>query len=461
MAGNITDANNMAERGVQYLQTAATDSLSGAIEMFGRAVERTTDSAVSQFSNAVRDGRSISDVITNTIDTELSSEIRGDYGTERVLSSPRYAAEVLDIINPKQKFLFKVKINLSSQFAHLPLNGAEFSVKAIDKPKVTYDYDEVNMYNFRTKILRAMHLEPLTMTFHDDGRNAVTDLLEFYRLMMSPVSARTPEMMNDAELHGMSFHDHSDSEDGMLRYAATTGFLPANAKTVIASIEVIQIFANMTDFNVFTFMRPKITSMDYDGLDYSMSDGNEITVQFEYEALFVSYGNSDDRKQNTEMPQPYSTRSGGDIAIDWNNRADAKANIGVSWTPKPPTRYLMAGMNADLLTSSNAMLNGSGGYGDSLLGRVAGSVTKGLFGAAGAWVTNKASGAIGKAIMGSSIGKRFPNVAGAVTGIVTGKVNGVVNSAIGMVSSGVGGVVSGGVNAISNTIGKTISSWLD
>lgn len=88
----------------------------------------------------------------------------------------KYAARVAESnLRPKNKFLFKVKFELFEDVKQAIsvlqpdvydiVKDLTFVVKQIDLPTVQFDYQDVNMYNFRTKVLKSISYRDLNVTF--------------------------------------------------------------------------------------------------------------------------------------------------------------------------------------------------------------------------------------------------------------------------------------------------------
>lgn len=138
----------------------------------------------------------------------------GNYdGSANNVNSSVYYAQDYDRYAPKSKFLFKVWFQFNEAYEGLlptlegqgSFRGFSYVIKTIDKPKVNYEYEEVNMYNHRTKVLKTIRHEPISMSLHDDISNSVMDFFNLYRTAFSPVSRLTGSQSINVENDGMSF----------------------------------------------------------------------------------------------------------------------------------------------------------------------------------------------------------------------------------------------------------------
>ncbi len=129
---------------------------------------------------------------------------------------------------PKLKFLFKVEFIFTdaakAQYRDI-LSGAgandfTFMIKAVDRPKVDFEYEEdVNMYNFRTKVLKKIRHRDLTITFMDDVGNRVFNFFRVLMMIHSPITRgqlkrdNSLEKPNNKKLSvgsGMAFNGDQD-----------------------------------------------------------------------------------------------------------------------------------------------------------------------------------------------------------------------------------------------------------
>jgi hypothetical protein len=437
MPDNITDSNNLGSLGASFVnasQQFAVKALSGAVESFTSNASGAISGAL---KNMVSGSMKPKDAIRGGIDSLLSKSVTDAFGGIEQTGggswqSSKYAADFAESWAPKNKFLFKVKFNFNDPF-QMDSTATEFfyAVKQVDKPKVTYDYDEVNMYNYRTKVLRMMHYDPLTITFHDDVGNKVLNFFDYYRRCMSPLANSMAYTKDDStllEYGGMNFDDFTEGAPKNGGYTAGTGFLPNNQKNILKSIELVQIFAHGADYNKFTFVNPKITNFDFDDLDHDVSDGNSMTASFEYDGLVVSYANSSDFK-GLPATYPGDNMQPGSAPKGLSHRPNSGSPFG-----QKPTYLLSASSPSSGGIPGVKFGGGGGGVGGFLTG-----IGKSLVQAGGAYMANKASASISKAVMGSSLGKKFQNTAGSASGALGGLASNVIGSGVNVLTKGLFG----------------------
>jgi hypothetical protein len=165
--------------------------------------------------------------------------------------------------HPKFKFLFKVK------FDGFPRNDFYHYVLRADKPKVRFQHQDVNYYNFRTRVLTGITYEPLSITFFDEIGNTLNEFFVNYMKERSGTGSGR---------YGIDrgFGEASSSKPYGNAYSENTD----------QKIIVEQIFANGTRSNRFIFINPRIENFDFDELSMEESNtGSHATVTFTYDAI--------------------------------------------------------------------------------------------------------------------------------------------------------------------------------
>ncbi|MGZ8924255.1 MAG: hypothetical protein ACXW2E_00095 [Nitrososphaeraceae archaeon] len=240
----------------------------------------------------------------------LERLIRGIYtpGDDRLNSlSPicEASAYALDLIAraPKYKFLFVVQFVAAPGYERLDsvLRGMAFVVKKSTRPKITYNMEDVNYYNNRTKVVTKAIFEEMNMCFHDDILNNTTQFYTAYTRAMSPITNLTPEMTpthSSYESIGLDYVDNTlvsnydDPINQMIptnKYAASIGPLANNNKqSIFKEIMLYHVFDNGHKVTVYHFLNPRISQLIPDDVDMSVgNEGNELSISFMYDNIFV------------------------------------------------------------------------------------------------------------------------------------------------------------------------------
>lgn len=215
---------------------------------------------------------------------------------------------------PKLKFLFKVEFVFTEEakraFPELAKSGSQdftFMVKSVDRPKIDFEYeDDVNMYNFRTKVLKKIRHRELTMTFMDDTGNRVLDFFRTLMMIHSPITRRqmtrqsassydariaAPTVSDQKLGNGMNFADPSDFKTNDTAIRGTVNSEVGNA---IQTVRVKQMYVNpgstinrAVEETIFDFLNARLVSFDLDDLSHEGSDANLITMQFDYDWMEI------------------------------------------------------------------------------------------------------------------------------------------------------------------------------
>jgi hypothetical protein len=222
----------------------------------------------------------------------------------------------MDLIRfaPKNKFMFIVQITFTEPYQSWSNigNDVAFIVKTSTRPNINFEYEEVNMYNFRTRVPKRTVYEPMKMTFYDDNQNNANLFYIAYTRAMSPIAnlggmrdpIPTVEQYQDLSMdweveNGMTFDRSSTTTRG----AASLGALIDDTKNVLAEIKLYHIFEYGRLMNVYRFFHPKITAFELDELTMLESGaGSEVGFSFEYDGLHVipNYAITDTTTYNIE-----------------------------------------------------------------------------------------------------------------------------------------------------------------
>ncbi len=214
-----------------------------------------------------------------------------------------YAQDLISYY-PKYKFLFVVEFQYTEPFAPLSSLNHAFVVKNTTRPNIEFEYDEVNMYNFWTRVVKRTIFQPMTMRFYDDNWNQAMQFYNSYLQSMSPITnldfQQRVEGAGELEESGMDFSKLSTGatpkqggKEGAAtthRYAASIGPLASSSttKTILSRINLYHVFREGARMNVYQFINPKITNLELDDLDMAENgDGGEVSLQFAYDTVNI------------------------------------------------------------------------------------------------------------------------------------------------------------------------------
>lgn len=211
---------------------------------------------------------------------------------------------------PKHKFMFVVQIIPNPGYEGFQDLDIAFLVKESTRPNFRYQMEEVNFYNFRTKIITRTEFEEMQMTFYDDIRNMASAFHAAYLRAMSPVTnyINWNQTLN-LEDEGMNFENNrgvgsvftddpvvaggSTSQATIIpvvfQRSASLGELIENQKTIIQEIRLFHLFDGGRWMNVYKFYNPRISQLMLDNLDMTSSgDGTTVQFSFNYDAVYIA-----------------------------------------------------------------------------------------------------------------------------------------------------------------------------
>jgi hypothetical protein len=217
--------------------------------------------------------------------------------------------------DPKTKFLFKIKIEFDQRAAQMAasygigvdLNSLlrdelSFVISDITLPKVDFEYQDVNMYNFRTQVLTRIKNGSLDLNLHDDIGNRAITFMNAYLALLKPITRRVPGDGMVLEDHGFAFSKVYSGLDTSYRGALPYGVggNTPDSSRILSRITIEQYYvergkttptASATKINSFIFTNPRVTRFDATNLDHSMgSESNKISVSFTYDSLHIDIG---------------------------------------------------------------------------------------------------------------------------------------------------------------------------
>lgn len=301
-----------------------------AYKQFGAAVEGQIGSKLSGiFGLGGSSGSSDPNDARNSVNTSVT----------RVWDPTPYASALTNYTggtDPKNKFLFKVRFKFHPVAVQMAGNmetllkeiesSITFTVKQIDLPKVDFEYEEVNMYNFRTKILKKITFRELSFIIYDDVGNSAIRLIKAYMEILSPITRSRQDGGSRLEDHGFAFNDNlisgkDTSLRGTMPHDAEMG---GNRKEIISEIIIEQFYVDMSKkdvsnpsdmvrINRFSFINPRISQFDISDQDHEQNDFNTISLTFDYDSLHIDVNDDGEASEVDQLP-------GGDILYDVQNR---------------------------------------------------------------------------------------------------------------------------------------------
>lgn len=241
-----------------------------------------------------------------------------------------YARDLIALA-PKHKFMFIVEFGFQDphQSDYKDLDFA-FVIKRTTRPQIQFDYEEVNFYNFRTKVLKRLEYQQMTMTFYDDIRSNVLSFYNNYLRAISPLSrietVDSPSVLYEES--GMTFTPDGDPAVNAASTRNVDRGVPG-VKTILDYIRIYHLAESGKYTDLYQFDNPKITDMQLDDLDMTDSGaGTEMTITFAFDALAI-----EPRIDTREfMPKLTQLTDGGLFAIDPKFDGSEPPSSGVTST---------------------------------------------------------------------------------------------------------------------------------
>jgi hypothetical protein len=239
-------------------------------------------------------------------------------------------------ISPKQKFLFQVQFfidpkvfdEVKSGVSELTLAKFGFFVKQIDRPKVEYTYEDINMYNVRTRVLTRVNHQPLNISLWDDARNTVGEFVNLYRRAHTPSARQNEYIGGNIEESGFTFS--TGILDPSARDFSTRVALPGNAKHFLREVKISQVYsthsshqAHAFEMTVYRFFNPVIKAFDFDDVNHETGESNGVSMQIDYDSLYIEDYEVASIIKDTELPDYYHFIPGKSIRNNLNSLSGA------------------------------------------------------------------------------------------------------------------------------------------
>jgi hypothetical protein len=186
-------------------------------------------------------------------------------GLISTITSPEYYASIMNSYVPKYNFLYVVSITLYDEYqADMPTSFS-FLIKKFDKPKTTFEYEEVNMYNFRTQVPKRATFNPVHLEVFNDIKNESLNFIVAYLRRICPIFSQSDH--RSYELSGMAF-DNASSSYGL--------YTTNNNVNIIEQIDIYDIYAGNKTMDVYSLYNPKITDLAIN--DWNMEEANNVSI---------------------------------------------------------------------------------------------------------------------------------------------------------------------------------------
>lgn len=196
---------------------------------------------------------------------------------------------------PKLNFLFTAQISLdyaapgfSPALGSANMEAMQFQLKSATRPNIAINYEDVNYYGYRAKVATKTSFGTVKLTFYEDTRSDNADInstvWDIIRQVV-PLAALSGDVVSTAgDSVGAAAGDTGGST-GVGAYRRADG--PINWIRVYHHFIQHDIGSGSEQYRttVYTYINPKIESIEYNDLDMSSSEASTISITFAAEAI--------------------------------------------------------------------------------------------------------------------------------------------------------------------------------
>jgi hypothetical protein len=210
-------------------------------------------------------------------------------------------ARDLDKFFPKHKFLFVTMITFNAPYDTI-VGVDKFSLltQTMTRPKPKFEYGDVNLYGMRTGVLKKTTYDNMSMSFLDDSQNQMMNFYANVLRLQSPLSnSDTSSLLESGQYlynFGAAEYDEptNPNEIPANLYSVSSGplGLPGGGTPpqLIKSIELYHVYRFGRTFNKYTFINPRVATLELDELSMEATDNSILRFTFDYDAFRLDLG---------------------------------------------------------------------------------------------------------------------------------------------------------------------------
>ena len=206
-----------------------------------------------------------------------------DLAKSKICDPSPWATDLINLA-PKHKFMFVVEFQFTENYVSA-FSDLEFAfvIKRSTRPNINFEYEDINYYNFRTKVLKKSEYQPMTMTFYDDMLDNALRFYNRYLQIISPISRSVGDGTSQLfEESGMTFDQSGGTNSASINAVGDT------TKTIIDYINIYHLIHAGRQVDVYRFDNPRLQTMQLDDLDMTDTGvGTEVTIEFNYDGLLI------------------------------------------------------------------------------------------------------------------------------------------------------------------------------
>lgn len=220
-------------------------------------------------------------------------------------SVPNYAQSLTDFFGGvKTPFRYVILFRFVPDKTDLQNIPLAFFIKTCERPQMDYDTEDVNFYNYRTKVIKKGTFKPVNMTFYDDQVSAVLTFLTTYLGIYTPVT--NIDIPFDMQQRGLDYRvDAAGGEEPLIHLAPHAKFTPnqkgsghaasmdwlmetTTSQAIISDITILHLYQGGMYFDEYTLHNPKLIDYQMSALDHSASDASTISMTFAYDYFTIN-----------------------------------------------------------------------------------------------------------------------------------------------------------------------------
>jgi hypothetical protein len=182
---------------------------------------------------------------------------------------------------PKLKFNFTIefhpRVGAFPELGSIDPFFMSFQLKTATRPNPTVSLQDVNFYNYRSKLETKIEYGTVTVSFYDDPFNNAHSLFSKYFEIRSPVFSQGKEQADNLDREGFNG-------------AGSIGPLPNSARNgIFRAITLAHQYqlAGVAKQTKYEYLNPKIQSVELEEMDMSMSETTMVRLTFAYDGVKV------------------------------------------------------------------------------------------------------------------------------------------------------------------------------
>lgn len=172
------------------------------------------------------------------------------------------------------------------------MRSISFGIKQASRPNPTVVYQDINMYNYRTKVATKVDYGAVTLVFYDDVKNRAHDIVASYLKTISPIAnvsnplfAGMYDTISLGEVQDSTFPDVSSL--GALNNFESLGPIQSITLTQMLPLQIEGSSAVESSVQ-YIYMNPKIVNINLDDVDVTVSDVSTVSMTFTYDSVYIA-----------------------------------------------------------------------------------------------------------------------------------------------------------------------------